>query len=145
MIENGQHKSSWSFGSWNVAVVQGVNESSFNGYSDVFDKQYSMRIFDMLKMSAEMLYPASISGVSELLELRLNADMTTVNSKTSRANSTPYYLTCKYGNLDVVEILLARGADPGLDDDIDGKALMAATDRQDSDHRPCTFRERRKS
>ena len=133
MIEDGQQKYSRSFGSWNAAVIQGINENSFNGYSDVIDEQYSMRIFDMLNMSAEMLYAASISGVSELLELRLNAHATTVNSKTSRVKRTPFYLTWKYGNLDVVEILLVRGADPGLDDDKDGTALMATTDRQDAD------------
>ena len=102
MIEDGQQKSSRSFGSWNAAVMQGVNENSINGYNDVVDEQYSMRIFDMLSMPAEMLYAASISGVSELLELRLDADATTVNSKTSSANRTPFNLTCKYGNLDVV-------------------------------------------
>lgn len=104
-----QQTASASFVSWSNTMLRSIRVSDSTWGYDLYADRARI-VTDGISQPADCIFIASIWGLCDVLELRVNISPETVNTVSQRNGLPALHLAAAYGNLKAAKILLDKGA-----------------------------------
>ena len=104
---DGQREASPAFTCWNEAIINTIHPNRM--YRLLFNRTYR-KVRETLSQPADCIFTAARYGFSDLLELRIKLDATTLEKQYIYGGVTAFSLACEYGFTTTAQILIDNGA-----------------------------------
>uniref|UniRef100_UPI003AAB7705 KN motif and ankyrin repeat domain-containing protein 1-like n=1 Tax=Centroberyx gerrardi TaxID=166262 RepID=UPI003AAB7705 len=130
-----QHVANLADGNGNTALHYSVSHSNFGVVKKMLDAEVC-NVNQQNKAGYTPIMLAALAAVETPEDMRVVEELFTkgdVNAKASQAGQTALMLAVSHGRMDMVQALLAQGAEVNLQDDEGSTALMCASEHGHAD------------
>ncbi|KAI3362126.1 hypothetical protein L3Q82_012454, partial [Scortum barcoo] len=130
-----QHVTNMADGNGNTALHYSVSHSNFGIVKKLLDAEVC-NVNQQNKAGYTSIMLAALAAVESPEDMRVVEQLFTkgdVNAKASQAGQTALMLAVSHGRMDMVQALLAQGAEVNLQDDEGSTALMCASEHGHAD------------